>query len=466
MNANEKQFIMREASTTSLNICGLQTDNKIGQISSNRYRNEVLASVGPWCSALLSGYTIGVTSSTMADLSKERLLDVNQANWFASLLFLGAIFGSVLSSLLSDKLGRKLSLMVSPALAAVGWLCILLADIHVLLPFIGRFLCGLQFGLQIAIVGTYQVEMAGEVVRGMVLNISGALFYGGIMLSFACRIFLSWRWMIVTGLLLTAVNILSLIPVPESPRWLAKHGRYIEARISLLWLKMGNRERIDEELNEIILKLDQSQFSLKSFLSKTNLKPLIIAVVLMLGVPFTGYSVITLFLWQIERNMGIENEAIGAYFLGFLQLTMFLIITPLFNKFGRRTFLLVGGSIITISLICLSVSDYFQVAWLSYVSLVLYFTGYSIGWTGASFLVMAEILPTSVRGFGSGVAVAFMLAGMFIFSQTYSSFAAAVTTYGTFLIFAMLNTLIIIFIAVFIPETRGKSLEKIQNHFE
>ena len=466
MDANEEQLMLKERSLTSINSFVQLDDNKKGQTSSNRYRNEVIASVGPWLATLLSGYSVGITSSTIADLSEERLLDANQVNWFASLLFLGAVFGSVLSSVLSDKLGRKSSLMLSSAIAAVGWLCIFLADIHIFLSFIGRFLCGLQFGLRAAIAVTYQVETAGEVVRGMVLTIGGALFTGGIMLGFAERIFLSWRWLIATGLLMAVLSIISLISVPESPRWFAKHGRYDEARFSLLWLRMGNSEKIDEELNEIIQKLDQSQLSPELFLSKPILKPLIMAVVLMLSLPFSGHSAISSFLWQIERDMGIDNEAISACILGILQLILFIIITPSFNKFGRRTFLLVGGSVITISLICLSVSDYFQVAWLSYVSLVLYFIGFGIGWTSVPFLVMAEILPTSVRGFGSGIAVAFMLAGMFIFSQTFIPLTAAVTTYGTFSIFAILNTLITIFIAVFIPETRGKTLEEIQSHFE
>lgn len=129
------------------------TDNEECQYSlmkeefqpSRRYRNEILASMGPWCCFVAIGFYVSFAAPAIVQLQDEGRLTRDQIAWFASLYYLGGIMGSILSGMMGDFLGRKLTMMLAGTVASIGWLMIL-TDVHVSFLLIGRFLCGIDAG--------------------------------------------------------------------------------------------------------------------------------------------------------------------------------------------------------------------------------------------------------------------------------------------------------------------------------
>ena len=440
------------------------------------YRNELFASISTWTLTLLSHYISGITSSTIFDLTNEGYINDDQANWFASLLFLSATIGCVISSFIADYLGRKLSLMISAVIGAVGWLMILLVDAHLSLLFIGRFLCGLHFGIRCVIVGIYQVEVTSEPLRGPVSLISGVMFTGGIMMAFALRSFLTWRWLAVVGLLMTLISIVSMYPIPESPRWYIKHGRYQEAKESLLWLRMGNVSTVESELAEMRSSCDQNkaEVSFNDFFRKRRIwQPSLLALLMIVSTTCSGDYAIYSFVWQIMQNVGIKNEKVVTLVLSISQMLLCIVVAILSNYFGRRQFLIIGFIIVACALYFLSLADFLKrhewgddLGWLFLASFILYYIGVGIGVISVPVLVVAEILPLNIRGTVSGVAIAMLQFLVFISTHAFMILFKSINPYGAFLIYGILSTACVILISYALPETKGKTLEEIEAYFK
>ena len=437
------------------------------------YRNELLTSSGVILSGIISGYSIGFTTSAIADLEKENRLTTSEANWFAALLHVGAILGCLLAAVISDYLGRKLSMMISANLAAVGW-WLTLADWHVSFLFIGRVMCGMQFGLLSTVAASYLVETMSEHLRGIFMSATGLSVSMGMLFCYFFRLLLNWQWQIVAALCFTVIYAFVMAFLPESPRWLMKYGRVEEANESLNWLRMGDHATVHLELVAMEKSGSFNQgnkVKIKEILLEQKYRnPLLLTTLLAFDFFLSCHAAFLAFTWQILQDNGINEDSVTTFGLGFLQIIVGIVITIIANVAERRTFLTIGGATVSVSLLLLSIYDILQGAslinnnmrWLSVAFLVMYFIGFNVGLNAFAYTAINEILPTEIRGHVVGIASAVSYIGNAISSATFRPLESVVGQWGAFLIYAVLNTLVTIVVALRLPDTKTKSLEEIE----
>ena len=142
---------------------------------------------------------------------------------------------------------------------------------------------------------------------------------------------------------------------------------------------------------------------------------------------------------------------------------LFLVIA---DKFNRRTLLKIGGSVMGLSFILPAVLgtvlDAHTNSLLILLFLCIYVAFYSCTWAPLTWVIVGEIFPLAVRGRASGLASSFNWIGSFLVGLLFPVMTASMSQEIVFGIFGIICFLGVLFIQEIVPETRGKSLEEIE----
>ncbi|XP_067826101.1 solute carrier family 2, facilitated glucose transporter member 6 [Heptranchias perlo] len=426
-------------------------------------------------------------------------LNDKKASLFTSVFTLGTAAGGLSTMLLNDLLGRKLTIMVSSLPSALGFLIMGSAQAVWMLD-VGRALTGIAGGMAAASIPVYISEISLAELRGRLGAGPQFMSVCGSFLLFALDLVLPWRWLAVVGAFIPAIMIIILCFMPESPRYLISKHRTDEAIQSLVWLR-GAEANFQLEYKEIQESLSRNvtRISCADLRQPFIYKPVLTAVIMRIIQQLSGITVI-LFNMQLifKSTKVILKPDVDAVLTAVIRIVSVCIAAWLMDKAGRRKLLFVSGAIMFISTFAFGIyvkldglqsnhttinnissvhRDHFTVEhlfqhkmshWLTVIPLIsvmLYIFGYALGWGPITWLLMSEILPIKVRGLASGLCVVVSwIVAFFLTDQ----FLAAKHTFGLavpFLFFAVISLLSIIFTAVCIPETKGKTLEQIEDEF-
>ena len=470
MENTEDTPIVSAMSTTSLEIEGTEKKSS----ASWTYRNQFFTSMVMCFGYIGAGYIVGFTSATMEEKEDAGTISAYEESWFAAIIFIGAIIGSLLSSFVVDLSGRKLFLMYSAVIAAVGWLLIV-TDVHKALWLIGRTLCGINFGMCITIATVFLTEITSPSIRGLVLSASTAFINSGTLICFLFQLILSWRWVAVTACCFNALYILGLLFIPDSPHWLILKSRRDEAVEAVQWFRMCDSVTADSEVSSIEeSNQTQRRMSLKDELKKKQyVRPILLAVFIESTTALSGYYCIISYVWQIAEDANIPYPAIISVVLGILQIIASLITAAIVDRTGRRSLLLIGGVTITIALLLLAIGNVIKLNSISTVAyqcsifgMLLFFTSYNISWGTVTNAIMGEVLPTTIRGFCSGLSMAVTFFITFVLTLSFWPLVSNFNMYGVFIVYIVLNVLCTVLVALYLPETSNLSLEEIQKGFD
>jgi len=251
--------------------------------------------------------------------------------------------------------------------------------------------------------------------------------------------------------------------VPESPRWLLKQGRE-QGALNILE-RLHGTVAATEELSEIRGVATCEDGTVSELFRCGRRGMLIMAVVLALFQAITGINIVMYYAPMIFTSTGIgtgtalgHSVIIGLVMLAFTVGSMFLV-----DRVGRRPIMLVAAAGMGISLMLLglmftqaSSNGYWLLFWtLTYVS------SFSIGMGGIYWVVVSEIFPTRVRGAATSLSVVFLWGGNYLVSQFFPAMLGTLKG-NVFYIFALMCALCFAFILLFVPETKGKTLEEIE----
>jgi len=312
----------------------------------------------------------------------------------------------------------------------------------------------------------------------------------GTLLVQALGIRLHYQWLCVIALAILLVYVpLSAMTLKESPRWLISFGRNMMAGKVLAWLR-GPDFDVSREQTEIETQLSREEKltlleQLRSFSSRSAYHPLILAMFLMFFQQFSGINGIILNGESIFKQAGVSNPAmITAISIGAVQVLATLVGVILTDIVGRKFLLTVGGIAMCLSLAVLSVYDFLKnepychpdavpadpkckdnLQPLAISAVMVYIVGFSIGWGALPWLLTSEIIPSRVKGAGVGIATCFNWICATIVLLSFLTYQDTVQPWGAFLTFAIICFFSVIFVLVFVPETKGKSLEMIESHF-
>jgi sugar porter (SP) family MFS transporter len=427
---------------------------------------------------LLFGYDTGVISSALLFIRHDLSLSPTVQGFVVGIVLAGAMIGAAVAGSLSDRFGRRRVILAAAILFTAG-ACISAVAAGLALLLIGRFLVGLAIGVASMLTPLYLAEIAPARDRGAIVSLNQLCITLGILVSYLVGFALAqidggWRWMLGVGALPGVILWVGMVLLPESPRWLAGHGRTADAGIVLKRLR-GDAD-VTGELNELrtdIAREGQLHADWIELFSPRLRVPLVIGVGLAMFQQITGINTVIYFAPEIFQSAGLSSAAtsiLATAGVGAVNVIMTIVSIRLIDRLGRRQLLFWSLGGMTVTLLILSGAFYGgtsgQLAWIAVASVAIYVGFFAIGLGPVFWLLISEIFPLAVRGRAMSLATLANWGFNFIVSVTFLDLVGAVGSAGAFLVYAILSIGALAFIVAMVPETKGYSLEQIELNFD
>ncbi|GEK24291.1 putative metabolite transport protein YncC [Bacillus spizizenii] len=398
-----------------------------------------------------------------------------------SILLLGAAFGALLCGRLADRYGRRNMILNLSFLFFLASLGTALAP-NVLIMVVFRFLLGLAVGGASAMVPAFLAEMAPHEKRGRMVTQNELMIVGGQFLAYVFNAILGvtmantghvWRYMLVLCAVPALMLFASMLKAPESPRWLISKGKKSEALRVLKQIREEKRAEAEcREIQAAVEKDTLEKASLSDFSTPWLRRLLLIGIGVAMVNQITGVNSIMYYGTQILKESGFGTKAALIANIGNGLISVIAVIFGIWlvGKVSRRPILLIGLAGTTTALLLIAV---FSIvldgsAALPYavLSLTVLFLAFMQGCVGpVTWLVIAEIFPQRLRGLGSGISVFFLWILNFMIGFAFPILLSSAGLSFTFFIFVALGILAIGFVYKFMPETKGRTLEELEEHF-
>ena len=428
------------------------------------YLPAAVAAIG----GLLFGFDTAVINGAIVFLKRQFALSDSQTEFGASSLLLGCVFGASLAAFTSDRFGRKKSLLAAAALFTVS-------SIGAALPrnitefVVARMVGGLAIGLASTLSPLYIAEISPARIRGLLVSVNQLAIVTGILLSYSVNYGLTgagpanWRWMFASAAVPSAFFLLTLLSVPESPRWLVQMGRETEAEHILSRIKGRDTARV-----EILAIHSAVAEESGNVLDPAFRKPLVVAVLIALFSQFTGINTIiyygSLVFLEHVPNQTASTALWANVMIGVINFVATILGMYLIDRIGRKPLMTSAFAGMAGSLVGIAASIHFQAPAIAVLLLVLgYVACFAIGIGTGTWVLMSEICPNRVRGRAMSIATLFLWCGTLLVTLTFLSLVRVLTAPGAFLLYAAICIAAVLFVRLAVPETKGRSLEEIES---
>lgn len=426
-------------------------------------RYALIAALG----GFLFGFETAVISGAEQTIEKLWSLTPSQLGLTVASSLFGTVLGSLLAGYPAGRFGRKKTLLIIAmmyVLSAIG--CAISNGLPLFVLF--RFMGGVAVGASSVVGPMYISEISPADMRGRLAGSFQLNIVLGILVAYVSNYFFassgddSWRWMLGIMVVPAAVFALLIGTIPESPRWLILNGRTEEA----LPILRGLGE-VDTESAVRDIRASVSGFS-ENLFQKKYARPVMLAVVLAMFNQLSGINAIIYYSKRIFEMAGFDssNAYLQSIYIGSANLLFTLIAMSVIDRFGRKKLLLMGsvGMIVFLALTAAAFRD----PGLSDPNVVWYLIGFiaffAFSQGAVIWVFISEIFPNSVRSQGASLG-----------SFTHWIMAAAISYafpvivnsgpnggYYSFFFYTVMMVLHLFFVWKFLPETKGKSLERIQ----
>jgi len=392
-----------------------------------------IASLG----GFLFGYQLAVIAGALLFFSAEFGLTSLQQGMVVSILLLGALLGSLCAGKMADFLGRKKTLIVTALIFCMGSLFSMVAPSFITL-LIARTLTGFAVGLVSIGAPLYLAEIAPPSLRGRFVSMNQLALTIGILVAYLVNSYFGeageWREMFGVAFIPAFIQLVGLFFIKEPER---VHELSQERRFSSLFHK---------EYRFLVL----------------------IGILLSLFQQLSGINTVIYYAPMIFEMAGThtkEGAVIATISIGVVNVIATLCATLLLDRLGRRFFLLLGSAGMTLALSILALSLVFPSMISPQIPLLAYIVLFAVSLGPIPWVLISEIYPVKIRGHAMGLSLAVNWAANFFLAFIFLDLVAHVTLSGTFLIYALVAIVAFWFTYRYIPETRGKTFEEIQQLF-
>ncbi|GAL78107.1 D-xylose proton-symporter xylE [Algibacter lectus] len=382
----------------------------------------------------------------------------------------GTVIGAIFGGFPTNKYGRKNTLIAIGVLFAVSAIGSALSNDPYVFAF-ARFIGGIGVGASTIAAPAYISEIAPAKDRGRLVALYQFNIVFGILIAFLSNYLLSgigenaWRWMLGVEAIPAVLYILFALKVPKSPRWLLSQSRTEEAK-AVLKLIDPNAD-VNEQIREFTAHSDASDKTETIFIKKYRF-PLTLAFLIAFFNQLSGINAFLYYAPRIfeEAGLGESTALLSSVGIGVTNLVFTLLGVFLIDKLGRKTLMYIGsvGYIISLGL----VSAAFFLGWTGMavpIFLFLFIAAHAIGQGAVIWVFISEIFPNHLRAsgqsFGSSThwVLAALIPSLIPFLFNHPMIGAGVV----FLVFAGMMVLQLLFVAFMMPETKGKTLEELED---
>ena len=428
----------------------------------------IIAAIG----GFLFGYDTGVIGGAMLFMKKDLgLHSSGQQELTVAILLLGAIAGALIAGWLADAISRRRTKIISGTVYVLGGIaCALSRNYPEILA--SRFVLGLSVGTASFVSPMYIGELVPPRIRGGVVSFNQLMVTFGILVAYIvdwafAPLPSNWRWMFAVTVIPGAALAIGMYFMPFSPRWLVQKGREDEAR-DILQRYRSEHDDVDGEIDEI-KQVAERELSLRELIGKNLRRTMVVGIGLAVFQQIVGINTVIYYAPTILKMAGQQNTGAltQSLYIGLTNFVFTIVAILLLDRLGRRFFLLAGTACLTVALVGLGVffaSPHLQhsVGWLALACLLFYIMGFAIGLGPVFWLMISEIFPLSMRGPAMAVCTMFNWGFNFLISYTFLTLTHVITKSGTFWLYAGFGILALVFFATLVPETKGRSLEEIQ----
>lgn len=419
----------------------------------------------------------------------ERFFGITQSphlqGWAMGSALVGCLAGAWASGYLSDRYGRKKSLIVAAALFTIS--AIGTGAVSHFGPFTAyRLLGGLGIGLASAISPVYIAEISPAHLRGRLVSVNQFTIVTGILAAQLINFLIAdkvppgaadseilsswngqmgWRWMFWAEVIPAMAFFILTFFIPESPRFLAKSGKW-QNSLKILE-KIGGSDHARSEEAEIRESLKESSVGVDwKGLAVRKIRPLLVlGIFLAVFQQWCGINVIFNYAEEVFSAAGysVSDMLFNIVITGTVNLVFTLVAMRMVDNWGRRKLMILGSAGLAIIYLLLGASYLSGVKGVAVLILVLLaIATYAMTLAPVTWVILSEIFPNKIRGAAMAAATTALWAACFVLTYTFPLLNRLLDAGGTFWLYALICLLGFGFILKKLPETKGKTLEEIE----
>jgi SP family xylose:H+ symportor-like MFS transporter len=419
----------------------------------------------------LFGFDFAVISGALPFLRTQFALTPVWEGFLTGSLALGCIVGCLFAGNIADKYGRKPGLIIAALIFAVSSIGIAFsASLTYFL--ILRFAAGIGVGMASMLCPMYIAEVSPAEVRGRNVAINQLTVVIGILITNLVNYFLadhgadSWRWMFGLGAVPSAVFLIGVTWLPESPRWLMKSGQTDKAMTILN--KIGSPDFAESTFNAVKKSLAGSTKQSYAMVFEKAVRPaVVVGITLAVFQQFCGSNILFNYASTIFQAAGssVNHQLLETVFIGLVNLVFTILAMFMVDKLGRRPLMLIGSIGLSVSFIVLAflLQNHASVILLS-TFVLLAISVYSFTLAPVTWVLISEIFPNKIRGVASSVAIVSLWLAYFILVFTFPILAEKLGTYGPFYMYAGICFAGFLFVKAKVKETKGQTLEELEDN--
>ena len=459
--------------------------------NSSKQSNSFIAAV---CSigslgGLLFGFDTAVISGTFSFIEQYFSLNEIEIGWFTSSALIGAIIGALVSGSLSDRFGRKPILIIAAFLFFISALGCTIPNSFIFL-IVARIIGGIGVGMASVLAPLYISEFSPPKIRGKLIALYQLSIVIGILLAYLTnwlllkfslestsllnetdklyKIFVLevWRGMFGLEMIPSGLFILLLFLIPESPRWLIKNSNP-EKGFNIL-TKISGKKIAEKEFIEIKNSINKFKGRIADLLRPGLRLALLVGIGLSVFGQFTGVNIIIYYGPTILENAGFKIDGALQFqvAIGLINLIFTILALWKIDRWGRRPLLVYGMFSVFISLIIIAFQFTFDSSSqgiLIVVMLCIYMASLALSINAVIWVLIGEIFPNRIRGSAMSIVTFTNWGANFLTAFTFPWYIDKIGMGGGFFTFAGMCLLATIFFNKYVPETKGKTLEEIEN---
>jgi SP family galactose:H+ symporter-like MFS transporter len=430
----------------------------------------IIASLG----GMLFGYDTGVISGAILFMKQAFSLSSTMQEIVVSAVLIGAVIGAIVGGILADRFGRRRMIILAGIIFTMSAIGTALAPtVGTLIA--GRIVVGIAIGIASFTSPMYMSEISPKRIRGSLVSINQLAVTIGIVIAYLVDYALSgiqgWRFMFGIAAIPSIILVVAMWRMPASPRWLMSHNMVEKASAVLKHIR-GTKD-VTGEVNEIQDSLAKQKGGVEDLFHPLLRMALIVGVGLAIFQQITGINTVIYYAPTIFEFAGFKNAGfsiLATAGVGIVNVGFTILAIRLMDRVGRRRLLLVGVTGQIVGLAVLGMAFQFQqlaalIGYIAIISLAIYVGSFAVGLGPVFWLMISEIYPLRVRGAAMSIATFANWGLNLVVAVTFLTLVGLLGRPGTFWLYAVIGIAAWFFIYRLVPETKGRSLEEIEEHW-